>query len=64
MRNLMTIEPITARDRLLEVIRILQENTDEKTMMTIHDIHGFFPEYVKVGIAAVREDVQSLEDSL
>jgi len=59
----MTTEQLTARDRLLEVIRILQENTDEKTMLSIHDIHGLFPEHVKVGIGAVREDVQSLEDS-
>jgi predicted DNA-binding transcriptional regulator YafY len=60
----MTTEPLTARDRLLEVIRILQEYTDEKTMLTIHDIHGFFPEHVKVGIGAVRDDVQSLENSI
>jgi len=60
----MTTEQLTARDRLLEVIRILQENTDEKTMLSIHDIHGLFPEHVKVGIGAVREDVQSLENSI
>ncbi len=59
----MITEQLTARDRLLEVIRILQENTDEKTTLTIHDIHGFFPEHIKVGIRAVRDDVQSLEDS-
>ena len=33
-------------------------------MLTIHEIHGFFPEHVKVGIGAVREDVQSLENSI
>lgn len=45
------------------MIRILQEYTDEKTMLTIHDIHGLFPEHVQVGIRAVCEDVLSLEDS-
>lgn len=59
----MTSEQLTARDRLLEVIRILQEYTDDKTMLTIHDIHGFFPEHVQVGIGAVCDDVQSLENS-
>ncbi|CAM3173854.1 WYL domain-containing protein [Filibacter tadaridae] len=60
----MTTKPVTARDRLLEVIRILQEYTDDKTMLTIHDIHSFFPEHVKVGIGAVRDDIQSLENSI
>jgi len=60
----MATELLSARDRMLEVIRILQEYTDEKTMLTIHEIHGFFPEHVKVGIGAVREDVQSLENSI
>jgi len=59
----MITEPLTARDRLLEVIRILQAHTDEKTMLTIHEVHGFFPEHVKVGIGAVRGDVHTLENS-
>ena len=32
--------------------------------MSIHDIHGFFPEGANVGIRAVREDVQALEHSI
>lgn len=59
----MTAKTLTARDRLLEVIHILQEHTDEKTMLTIHEVHGFFPEHVKVGIGAIRDDVHALENS-
>jgi len=59
----MTNKTLTARERLLEVIHILQEYTDEKTMLTIHEVHGFFPERVKVGIGAVRDDVHALENS-
>ena len=61
---MMMMKQPTARERLLEVIRILQEHTDEKTMLTIHEIHGLFPENIKVGIGAVRDDVQSLEESI
>ncbi|WP_342512495.1 hypothetical protein MKY34_18040 [Sporosarcina sp. FSL K6-1522] len=60
----MTVKPLTARERLLEVIRILQEHTDEKSMLGIHEIHGgMFPMHVKVSIRAVRDDVQALEES-
>lgn len=60
----MSTESLNARDRLLEVIRILQEHTDETAKLTIHEIHGFFPEHTKVGIRAIRDDVQSLENSI
>ena len=60
----MTAKPFTSRERLLEVIRILQEQTDKKETMTIHEIHGQFQESSGVGIRGVRDDVQALEDSI
>ena len=56
--------PITARERLLEVIRILETYTDEDEMLSIHDIHSRFPEDMQVGIGAVRDDVAALEESI
>ena len=56
--------PITARERLLEVIRILETYTDEDEMLSIHDIHSRFPEDLQVGIGAVRDDVAALEESI
>lgn len=42
----MASERFSSRECLLEVIRILQEHTDKKEMMTIHEIqvkgHHFF----------------------
>ncbi|WP_262176478.1 helix-turn-helix transcriptional regulator [Saccharococcus sp. Marseille-Q5394] len=60
----MTKNPITARERLLEVIRILEAHSDEDDMLSIHDIHSRFPEDFQVGIGAVREDVAALEESI
>lgn len=34
----MASERFSSRERLLEVVRILQEHTDKKEMMTIHMI--------------------------
>lgn len=56
--------PITARERLLEVIRILETYTDEDDMLSIHDIHSRFPGDSQVGIGAVRDDVATLEESI
>ncbi|MHC8515892.1 helix-turn-helix transcriptional regulator [Sporosarcina sp. ITBMC105] len=56
--------PITARERLLEVIRILEAYSDEDDRLSIHDIHSRFPEDSQVGIGAVREDVAALEESI
>lgn len=53
----------STRERLLEVVRILQEYTDEKSMLSIHEIYSFFPENSKVGIRGVREDISALETS-
>ncbi|AOV07081.1 helix-turn-helix transcriptional regulator [Sporosarcina ureilytica] len=53
----------SSRERLLEVVRILQEHTDVNHMLDIHEIHGYFPESSKVGIRGVRDDIQALEDS-
>ena len=60
----MTGKPLTSRERLLEVTRILQEHTDEKSMLSIHEIYGMFPMHVKVSVRAVRDDVQALEESM
>ena len=54
---------LSSRERLLEVIGILQDYTDNNEMMTIHEIHGYLPESSNVGIGAVRDDVFSLEES-
>lgn len=56
--------PFTARERLLEVIRILEAYSDENDRLSIHDIHSRFPEDAQVGIGAVREDVATLEESI
>ncbi|MCG7333708.1 hypothetical protein MHZ95_00290 [Sporosarcina sp. ACRSM] len=60
----LTQNPITARERLLEVIRILKTYTAEDEMLSIHDIHSHFPEDLQVGIEAVREDVAALVESI
>lgn len=60
----MASERFTSRERLLEVIRILQENTDKKETMKIHEIHGQFPENLGVGIRGVRDDLYALENSI
>jgi len=44
-------------------VRSNPHHTDEKTMLTIHEIHSYFPEHLQVGIGAVRDDVHSLEKS-
>lgn len=54
---------INARDRLLEVMRILKNDTDDREMMTIHDLHGSFTESQNPGIGAVRKDLEALEKS-
>ncbi|WP_191695775.1 helix-turn-helix transcriptional regulator [Sporosarcina quadrami] len=56
--------PIPARERLLEVIHILEAYSDEEDKLSIHDIHSRFPEDAQVGIGAVREDVAALEESI
>ena len=60
---MMMMKQPTARERLLEIIRFLQEHTVEKTMLTIHEIHGYFPEHLQVGIGAIRDDMYTLENS-
>lgn len=57
-------ENMNARDRLLEVMRIMDEYTDDEKMMTIHEIHGSYSENGNPGIGAVRKDVDSLEKSI
>lgn len=54
---------INARERLLEVISILEKNTDEEDMKTLHEIHAMLPEHSNVGVGTVREDLLALEDS-
>lgn len=60
----MTRKLLNARERLLEVICILEAFSDEDEMLSIHDIHSRFPEDLQVGIGAVRDDVTALEDSI
>ncbi|WP_339254275.1 WYL domain-containing protein [Sporosarcina sp. FSL W8-0480] len=60
----MTLNPLTARERLLEVIRILEAFSDEDEVLSIHDIHSYFHGDMQVGIGAVRDDVAALEDSI
>lgn len=55
---------LTARERLLEVIRILEAYSDEEELLSIHDIHSHFQGGQRVGIKAVREDVATLEESI
>ncbi|WP_262176500.1 helix-turn-helix transcriptional regulator [Saccharococcus sp. Marseille-Q5394] len=60
----MTRNPLTARERILEVIRILDAFSDEDEMLSIQDIHSYFHCDLQVGIAAVRDDVAALEESI
>ncbi|WP_336822739.1 WYL domain-containing protein [Sporosarcina sp. USHLN248] len=60
----MTRNPLTARERLLEVIRILEAFSDEDDVLSIHDIHSYFDGDMQVGIGAVRDDVAALEESI
>lgn len=60
----MASERFSSRERLLEVVRILQEHTDKKEMMTIHEIQGIFPEASGVGTGSIREDLHALENSI
>ncbi len=53
---------LNARGRLLKVLHILMEETDDRNALTIHDIHSRF-EGFGVSVKAVREDVQALEES-
>ncbi|MHA6260070.1 helix-turn-helix transcriptional regulator [Sporosarcina sp. CAU 1771] len=60
----MTDNPLTARERLLEVMHILEADSDEGDLLSIHDIHSYFHGDKQVGIGAVRDDVAALEDSI
>lgn len=60
----MTSKQLSARERLLEVINILQSQSDEQNPLSIHDIHSCFQGEHQVGIGAVREDVAALEESI
>lgn len=60
----MTRNPLTARESLLEVIRILEAFSDEDDVLSIHDIHSYFDGDMQVGIGAVRDDVAALEESI
>ncbi len=57
------MKPISARERLLEVISILEQNTDEENMKTLHEIHAMLPEHSNVAVGTVREDLLVLEES-
>ncbi len=54
---------IPSRERFLEVLRILQEHTDERNQLDIHEIQGHFSNKFKVGLRGIREDLQVLEGS-
>ena len=54
---------LSSRERLLELIRLLQQFTDEQNALTIHEIHSMFPESTNVSLASVRDDLTALENS-
>ena len=54
---------MSARERFLEVLRILQTHTDEKNKLDIHGIQGYLPSQYKIGLRGIREDIQVLEES-
>ena len=62
--SLLAANALTARERLLEVIRILEVYSDEQDPLSIHEIHSRFLGRFQVGIGAVRDDVATLEDSI
>lgn len=54
---------LSARERMLEVIHILQEQTDSEAMLTIHEIYSQVSEKYKVTAKSIREDILALEES-
>lgn len=54
---------LSSRERILEVISILEKNTDNEDMKTLHDIHAMLPEISNAGVGTVREDLLALEES-
>lgn len=55
---------LNARERLLEVMHILETLTDSEVHLSIHDIHSSFPEGTKVSVGAIRDDLIALEESI
>ncbi|MET3574919.1 helix-turn-helix transcriptional regulator [Bhargavaea ullalensis] len=53
---------LNSRERLLKVVHLLMEETDERHPLTIHEIHARF-DGLGVSLKALREDVQALEES-
>ena len=56
-------KPLSSRERILEVISILEKNTDDEDMKTLHEIHALLPENSNAGVGTVREDLLALEES-
>ena len=56
-------KPLNSRERILEVISILEKNTDDEDMKTLHEIHAMLPENSNAGVGTVREDLLALEES-
>ena len=54
---------LSSRERLLEVIQLLQDFSDEDHPRTLHEIHSMFSEMANVSLASVRDDLASLENS-
>ena len=54
---------LSSRERILEVISILEKNTDNEDMKTLHEIHAMLPENSNAGVGTVREDLLALEES-
>lgn len=55
---------MTDKERLLEVLRILEKETDEAHPLTIQEILAAFPSASKVGEKGIRSDLMLLESSI
>lgn len=60
----MTNKKMTDKERLLEVLHILEKETDEAHPLTIQDILAMFPTDSKVGEKGIRSDLTILEQSI